>query len=66
VNRENFRTAFRSFNCDKVARLSQRDVDRLLKDEGIIRHLGKIEAVINNARRARVERARRKFQRPGL
>lgn len=53
AKRENFRTAFRHFDFDKVARFTQRDIDRLLKDEGIVRHRGKIEAVINNARRAR-------------
>lgn len=53
AKRENFRAAFRGFDVDKVARFSERDVERLLKDEGIIRHRGKIEAVINNARRAR-------------
>ncbi len=51
--RENFRRAFRGFDFNKVARFTQRDVDRLLKDAGIVRHRGKIEAVINNAKRAR-------------
>jgi DNA-3-methyladenine glycosylase I len=50
--RENFRTAFHDFDFNKVACFSQNDIDRLLKDEGIIRHRGKIEAVINNAKRA--------------
>ena len=53
VKRENFRAAFRGFDFDAVARFTQRDVTRLLKDAGIVRHRGKIEAVINNARRAR-------------
>ncbi len=53
AKRENFRTAFHGFDFDRVARFTQRDVERLLKDEGIIRHRGKIEAVINNAQRAR-------------
>ncbi len=53
AKRENFRTAFKDFDFDKVARFTQRDVERLLQNEGIIRHRGKIEAVINNARRAR-------------
>lgn len=53
AKRENFRAAFCSFDFDRIARFTDRDVDRLLKDEGIIRHRGKIEAVINNARRAR-------------
>jgi len=52
AKRENFRAAFHHFNFDKVARFTQRDVTRLLKDEGIVRHRGKIEAVINNAQRA--------------
>src|SRR5687767_6593373 len=53
AKRENFRAAFHDFDFDRIARFTQRDIDRLLKDEGIIRHRGKIEAVINNARRAR-------------
>ncbi len=51
--RENFRAAFQHFDFDKVARFTQRDINRLLKDEGIVRHRGKIEAVINNAKRAK-------------
>jgi DNA-3-methyladenine glycosylase I len=50
AKRENFRKAFHHFDFDKVARFTERDVQRLLKDEGIVRHRGKIEAVINNAR----------------
>src|SRR5262245_29885795 len=53
AKRENFRAAFHHFDIDKVARFGARDVARLLKDEGIVRHRGKIEAVINNAQRAR-------------
>jgi DNA-3-methyladenine glycosylase I len=52
AKRENFRSAFHNFDFDRVARFTQRDVNRLLKDEGIVRHRGKIEAVINNAQRA--------------
>jgi DNA-3-methyladenine glycosylase I len=52
AKRENFRAAFHDFDFVRVARFSGRDLDRLLKDEGIVRHRGKIEAVINNARRA--------------
>ena len=52
VKRENFRTAFHNFDFNKIALFKQRDVDRLLKDEGIVRHRGKIEAVINNAKHA--------------
>lgn len=53
AKRENFRKAFHDFDFGRIARFSQRDIERLLKDEGIVRHRGKIEAVINNARRAR-------------
>jgi DNA-3-methyladenine glycosylase I len=53
AKRENFRAAFHHFDIDRVARFTQRDVERLLKDAGIVRHRGKIEAVINNAKRAR-------------
>jgi DNA-3-methyladenine glycosylase I len=51
--RENFRAAFQGFDFDKIARFTERDVARLLKNAGIIRHRGKIEAAINNAQRAR-------------
>jgi DNA-3-methyladenine glycosylase I len=51
--RENFRTAFHDFDFERIARFTARDVARLLKDDGIVRHRGKIEAVINNAQRAR-------------
>ena len=50
AKRENFRAAFDDFDFDRIARFTERDLDRLLKDDGIVR--GKIEAVINNARRA--------------
>jgi DNA-3-methyladenine glycosylase I len=50
--RENFRKAFRGFDFVKVARFGARDVTRLLKDAGIVRHRGKIESTINNAKRA--------------
>lgn len=52
AKRENFRAAFAGFDFHKVARFGERDVARLLKDEGIVRHRGKIEASINNAKRA--------------
>lgn len=48
--REAFRDAFRGFDPESVARFGSRDVDRLLKDERIVRHRGKIEAVVANAR----------------
>jgi DNA-3-methyladenine glycosylase I len=49
--RENFRKAFKSFDPESVARFNARSVERLLGDAGIVRHRGKIEATINNARR---------------
>ena len=49
--RENFRRAFASFDVDKVARFTARDVARLMADAGIVRNRAKIEAVIENARR---------------
>ncbi|MBI1425501.1 MAG: DNA-3-methyladenine glycosylase I [Gammaproteobacteria bacterium] len=52
AKRENFRVAFHDFDFDRIARFTERDVNRLLKNEGIVRHRGKIEAVINNAKRA--------------
>ena len=52
AKRENFRSAFHDFDFDRIARFTQRDVDRLLKNEGIVRHRGKIEAIINNALQA--------------
>jgi DNA-3-methyladenine glycosylase I len=48
--REGFRAAFHGFEIAKVAEMTEKDVERLLQDEGIIRHRGKIEAVINNAK----------------
>lgn len=50
--RDNFRRAFGNFEIDVVARFDAADVERLLGDAGIVRHRGKIEAVINNAGRA--------------
>ena len=50
--RENFRAAFAGFDIEKVARFTKRDVNRLMKDAGIVRHRGKIESTINNSRRA--------------
>jgi DNA-3-methyladenine glycosylase I len=50
--RENFRRAFRNFDFRKVAKFGRADVERCLSDAGIVRHRGKIESVINNARRA--------------
>ncbi len=50
--REHFRAAFHEFAADRVARYTARDVERLLGNAGIVRHRGKIESTINNARRA--------------
>jgi DNA-3-methyladenine glycosylase I len=48
--RDGFRAAFESFEPDLVARFGERDVERLLQDASIVRHRGKIEAAIANAR----------------
>jgi DNA-3-methyladenine glycosylase I len=50
--REGFRKAFAGFDFEQVARFGARDVKRLLADAAIVRHRGKIEATINNAKRA--------------
>lgn len=50
--REAFRAAFAGFDYRQIAEFSDADVARLLDDAGIVRHRGKIEAVINNAGRA--------------
>ena len=52
VKRESFRAAFHHFNFNKIASFIEHDVAKLLQNEGLIRHRGKIEAVINNAKRA--------------
>lgn len=52
AKRENFRAAFHGFDFEKIAKFKEKDIERLLKDKGIVRHRGKIEAVINNAQRA--------------
>src|SRR6185295_15932759 len=49
--REAFRKAFANFDARKVAAFDESDVERLLQDAGIVRHRGKIESAINNARR---------------
>lgn len=48
--REGYRKAFANFDHKKVAKFGARDIARLVKDEGIIRHRGKIEAIIANAK----------------
>jgi DNA-3-methyladenine glycosylase I len=50
--REAFRRGFAGFDAAAVSRFGEAEVERLLQDAGIIRHRGKIEATINNARRA--------------
>jgi len=50
--RDRFREVFHDFDVERVARMGERDVNRLVKDAGIIRHRGKIESVLNNAKRA--------------
>lgn len=50
--RENFRRAFANFEIDIVRAWGEREIRRLLADPGIVRHRGKIESAINNARRA--------------
>ncbi|MCL5778065.1 DNA-3-methyladenine glycosylase I [Limibaculum sp. FT325] len=52
AKREGFRRAFDGFDFNRIAQYTHEDVERLLGDAGIVRHRGKIEAVINNARRA--------------
>jgi len=52
TKRENFRAAFAGFDFYKVAKFDEGDIARLLADSGIVRHRGKIEATINNAKRA--------------
>ncbi|MCA9291701.1 MAG: DNA-3-methyladenine glycosylase I [Phycisphaerales bacterium] len=50
--RESFRRAFRDFDIPTVARFTSRSVERMLGDASIVRHRGKIESAINNAKRA--------------
>ena len=50
--RENFRSAFAGFDPAAVARFDEDDIQRLLADEGIVRHQGKIRSTVNNAARA--------------
>ena len=51
--RENFRAGFANFEAEQVVRFGDADIARLLADAGIVRHRGKIESTINNAKRAR-------------
>lgn len=57
AKREAFRAGFANFEIDAVAAFGPADVQRLLQDAGIVRHRGKIEAVIHNARCAQALRA---------
>lgn len=50
AKRENFRVAFEGFDFKRLARYTEQDVTRLLLDPGIVRHRGKIEATLHNAR----------------
>ncbi|WP_100445464.1 DNA-3-methyladenine glycosylase I [Glycomyces xiaoerkulensis] len=52
AKRPGFRAAFADFDCNAIGGFTEADVDRLLHDPGIVRHRGKIEAVVNNAGRA--------------
>ncbi|MCU0674436.1 MAG: DNA-3-methyladenine glycosylase I [Myxococcota bacterium] len=51
--REGFREAFHGFDFERVARMTKRDVDRLVENAAIVRHRQKIESTIHNAKRAR-------------
>jgi len=51
--REAFREAFAGFEIERVARMGEADIARLLGNSGIVRHRGKIASTLNNARRAR-------------
>lgn len=52
AKRDNFRAAFHKFDIAEVAAFTDATVDGLLQDKGIVRHRGKIAAVVNNAKRA--------------
>ncbi len=55
--RESFRAGFANFDAERVARFEAADITRLLGDAGIVRHRGKIESTINNAKRVIALRA---------
>jgi DNA-3-methyladenine glycosylase I len=48
--REGYRRAFAGWEVERIAQFGAGDVDRLVNDAGIVRHRGKIEAVVDNAR----------------
>lgn len=50
--RERFREVFEGFDFERIACFTSRTIERLMADAGIIRHRGKIESTVNNARRA--------------
>lgn len=50
--RENFREAFHGFDIEKVAAMTDADIEKQVQNAGIIRHRGKIKSTINNARKA--------------
>ena len=54
AKRENFRKVFKNFDFIQVSKFTQKDVEKLLLDKGIVRHRGKIEATINNAKMAKL------------
>ena len=51
--RENFRKAFKDFDVYRVSRFSESQIAKLLDNKGIVRHRGKIEAVVHNGVRAK-------------
>ena len=61
--RDNFRKAFRGFDAARIARFTERDIARLMNDEGIIRNRAKIEATISNAKAYLALRERMPFSR---
>ena len=48
--RENYRRAFQDFHWNEVAKMTGSDIDDLMADPGLIRHRGKLESVVANAR----------------
>lgn len=53
AKRENFRKAFKGFDYNKLVDFGESDIQRLLQEDGIVRHRGKIESVLSNARIAK-------------
>lgn len=48
--RENYRRAFFNFEAEKIAKMTASDIDTLMQDKGLIRHRGKLEAIVKNAK----------------